>query len=271
MRVTIADRRQTMIARLADRVAIVTGAGQGIGKAIALRLADEGAHVMAVDQDGPLAAAVAGQVTDKGRQGHEMALDVSDVEQVAAAVDRTMRIHGKVDILVNSAGIVRIEPFLEVTEQEWDRVMNVNLKGTFFFSQAAGKQMALQGSGSIINMSSISGRGGRDDSAPYAASKAGVISVTQSAALALAGSQVRVNAICPGVIDTSMVRAIDSQRAQFEELNPGEALTRLVNRIPLGRMGQVEDVARIAAFLASDEAGYITGQTINVCGGLEMD
>jgi NAD(P)-dependent dehydrogenase (short-subunit alcohol dehydrogenase family) len=198
-------------------------------------------------------------------------VDVADVAQISAAVDRILAAWGVVDILVNCAGIIRVTPFLDVSETEWDQVLDVNLKGTFFFCQTIGRQMASRGRGSIINIASIAGRSGRKDVATYAASKAGVINVTQSAALALAPYQVRVNAICPGVIATAMWEQIDAERAQLEGVAPGEPLKKMGSAIPMGRVGRTDDLVETVAFLAGDGSAYITGQSINVCGGLVMD
>jgi len=176
------------------------------------------------------------------------------------------------DILINNAGRVEIKPFLDVTEVEWDQIVDLNLKGTYFSMQAGAQQMIRQGTGGrIINMSSISGRHGRADSSAYAASKMGIISITQSAALALADHEILVNALCPGVVATPMWDHIDADRARLFGYEPGAARAQLVEKIPLKRAAEAEEIASAAVFLASDENTLITGQAINVDGGMEMN
>jgi acetoin reductase-like protein len=250
---------------------MVTGAGRGIGRAIALRLAGEGAHVLIAELDPATGAETAGAIAAKGGRARFVATNVVHPEASRAAVAAALETFGRLDVLVNNAGVVRSRPLLEVTEADWDRTFSVNTRGLFFCLQAAGREMAQCGGGSIINIASIAGRGGRPLLADYAASKAAVISLTQSAALALAAQRVRVNAVCPGVVDTAMWERIDREWGQAVGAKPGEVLAGRVAAIPLGRIQTPEDVAGLVAFLASDDAAYITGQAINVCGGLQLN
>lgn len=257
--------------RLAGRVALVTGAGRGIGRAIALRLAAEGADVVVAELDAASGVEAARAVEAQGRRARSVAADVARPEASRAAVAAALETFGRLDVLVNNAGVVRARPLLEVTEADWDRTFAVNARGLFFCLQAAAREMARGGGGSIVNMASIAGRWGRPLLAAYAASKAAVISITQSAALALAPQRIRVNAVCPGVVDTPMWAQIDREWGQAVGAQPGEVLAARVAAVPLGRIETPEDVAGLVAFLGSDDAAYITGQAINVCGGLQLN
>jgi acetoin reductase-like protein len=273
-----------MESRLSGKLAIVTGAGQGIGKAVALRLAREGADIVAVDINPETAEATARDVRALDRRGQAHRMDVASPAEIESVVGRTVTQFGRIDILVNAAGIARTEPFLDLTEQEWDRVIGVNLKGTVFCMQAAARQMIRQvpqeviaqgraehSYGKIVNFSSISGRRGRSVQMAYAASKAAIISVTQSAALALSSYNINVNAVCPGVIPTPMWEQIDRDRSRIMGAQPGDAMKAFIEKVPLLRAGSTDDVAGAVAFLCSADADYITGQTLNVDGGFEMD
>ncbi|MGH2405232.1 MAG: SDR family NAD(P)-dependent oxidoreductase [bacterium] len=266
------------------RVAIVTGAGQGIGKAIALRLAQDGADVVVAEYNSESAAGSAAEIQALGRRASAYLLDVASAAAVRQMVDAIVEQYGHIDILVNNAGVTRTQPMLEVTEGDWDRIIEVNQRGLFFCLQAVAAQMVRQvpedvraagrttrSFGKIVNLSSISGRRGRLLSVHYAASKAAVISITQSAALALAPYNINVNAIAPGVIATAMWEQIDRDRGRLFGLAPGESMAQFIETIPLKRAGQPEDVAGAVAFLCSSDADYITGQTLNVDGGYEMD
>ncbi len=258
--------------RLVEKRAIVTGAGSGIGRAIALRLAQEGAHVAAVDIDRESAEATAGLIRDGGGTATALTVDLVRVDFIEPMIQEAVSSLGRLDILVNNAGRVEIKPFLDLTETEWDQTMDLNLKGTYFCMQAGARQMIRQGDGGrIINMSSISGRRGRADSSAYAASKMGIISITQSAALALAGHGILVNALCPGIVATPMWDHIDEDRARLFGYERGTARARLVEKIPLKRVAQTEEIAAAAVFIASEENTLITGQAINVDGGMEMN
>ena len=250
---------------------MVTGAGRGIGRAIALRLAMEGADVLVAELDAASGAETVRAVEAQGRRARFAGTDVARPEASRAAVAAALEAFGRLDVLVNNAGVVRSRPLLDVTEADWDRTFSVNARGLFFCLQAAAREMAGRGGGSIINLASIAGRWGRPLLADYAASKAAVISITQSAALALAPRGVRVNAVCPGVVDTAMWAQIDREWGESVGARPGEVLAARVAGIPLGRIETPEDVAGLVAFLASDAAAYITGQAINVCGGLQLN
>lgn len=262
----------TNASRLAGKVALVTGAGQGIGQAMALRLACDGADVAIADINQDTAEKTAELVRGAGRRAMAVGIDLTHVDQIQPMIDLVVATLGRLDILINNAGRVQIKPFLDVTEAEWDQTLDLNLKGGFFCLQAAARQMIKQGEGGrIINMSSVSGRGGRADSSAYAASKMGVISVTRSAALAFAPHNILVNALCPGIVPTPMWDQIDNERARLFGYEPGSARAALIEKVPLKRVAELEEIAATAAFLASAESSFITGQAINVDGGLEMD
>lgn len=268
---------------LSGKVAIVTGAGQGIGRAIALRLAAQGADVAVVDINGASAEQAAQAVRGLGRRAMAVAFDLSSVAGIPGMMDRVERELGPLDILVNNAGVVQTKRLLEITEADWDRVVDVNQKGTFFCIQAAGARMlarvpeAVRASGEadrcygkIVNLSSISGRRGRSEQPHYAATKAAIISLTQSAALAFAPF-VNVNAIAPSVVPTPMWEQVDRDRSRLAGREPGHAMKSYTERIPLKRAGTVEDMAAAVAFLCSPDSDYITGQCLNVDGGFEMN
>ncbi len=265
--------------RLDGKMAIVTGAGQGIGRAVALRLAREGANVVVVDINSQTAENTAEEMRALGRRALSCAADVARLSEIQSMVDRAVVEFGRIDILVNAAGVAQTGLFVDLTEQQWDRVIDTNLKGTTFCVQKVGRQMIKQvpkdiradcSYGKIVNFSSISGRRGRAEQIPYAASKAAIISVTQSAALAFAPYNINVNAVCPGVVPTPMWEQIDRDRGRISGLAPGESMQRFVERTPLKRPGSVEDVAGVVAFLCSPDSDYMTGQTLNVDGGFEM-
>jgi D-sorbitol dehydrogenase (acceptor) len=254
--------------RLEGKTAIVTGGAQGIGRACAMRFAGEGAKVVIGDLQGDGAQSVAREITDAGGQAVGMALDVRDQQQAQAIVDRAVAEFGSVDILMNNAGVIRITPFLEITEEEWDLLFDVNCKGMLWCSQAAARQMITQGrGGKIINVASQAGRRGEALVLTYCASKAAVISMTQSMGLALAEHKINVNAIAPGIVDTPLWESNDRRFAELLGMEIGEPKRTFVATIPLGRIEQPEDVAGMAAFLASPDSDYITQQTYNVDGG----
>jgi D-sorbitol dehydrogenase (acceptor) len=254
--------------RLDGKVAIVTGGAQGIGRASALRFAGEGAKVVVADLQAEGADAVAQEITRNGGEAFGIAVDVRDRGAVQAVVDETVRRFGGVDILLNNAGVIRITPFLEIDEEEWDLLFDVNCKGILWFSQAAAKQMIEQGrGGKIINVASQAGRRGEALVLTYCASKCAVISMTQSMALALAPHKINVNAIAPGIVDTPLWESNDRRFAELLGMEIGEPKRTFVATIPLGRIEQPEDVAGMAAFLASPDADYITQQCYNVDGG----
>jgi len=250
------------------KVAIVTGAAQGIGRAIALRLAQDGFAVAIVDINANTLDGVKTEIEALGAQALALTADLTKLEDIQKVINRSAE-WGHVTVLVNNAGRVSITPFLEITEQEWDAIMTLNLKTVFFATQFAARHM--QSGARVVNLSSISGRSGRSDQAHYAAAKCAVISLTQSAALSFASQGITVNAVCPGVVDTPMTNSIHEIRSVALGITPEESLARMVAKIPLGRLEKTDDVAGVVSFLCSSDAAYITGQSLNVCGGMEMN
>jgi D-sorbitol dehydrogenase (acceptor) len=254
--------------KLMGKVAAVTGAGSGMGKAIALAYAREGAKVIVADLNPEAAAAVADEIVASRGEAHSTQTDVRDQAQAQAMVDAAVKQFGGLDILVNNAGVGRIIPFLETTAEDWDFMFDVNCKGLLWCSQAAARQMIAQGrGGKIINLASQAGRRGEALVLAYCASKACVISMTQSMALALAEHKINVNGIAPGIVDTPFWIEVDKQFAKLLGWEVGEPKRRFVESIPLGRIEQPEDVTGAAIFLASSDADYMTQQTLNVDGG----
>jgi len=246
--------------KLDNKTAIVTGSRRGIGRAIALALAKEGANVVVSDISQEDCEKVVNEVKGLGRRGLALKCDVTSRADVEVMVTRTVAEFGKLDILVNNAGIIAFKPFLELTEEDWDNLMNVNLRGQFICTQVAAKEMMKNKWGRIINIASISS-GGCGIAFPlvahYTASKGGVIALTEALALELTSQGINVNAICPGAIDTDMAKGVKDS---------GE-LERVLIRIPKGRLGQPEDIANLAVFLASEESDYISGAAIVIDGG----
>jgi acetoin reductase-like protein len=257
---------------LDGKVAIVTGAARGIGEAVALRLAREGAAVVVSDVDGPGAAQVAQSIEQSGGRARSLVADVTNADDVAQLVGGAVEAFGRLDILVNNAGIAAVGLLLETDEQTWDAIMRVNAKGTLLCSQAAARQMIEQGEGGrIINNASGAGKiaPGRDvPLGAYAASKHAVVALTKQFGLELAQYGILVNCVCPGIVDTPMWDLIDREIAGVQGAPVGSVKDRAVASVPLGRIEQPADVANLIMFLASDDADYITAQALNVCGGI---
>jgi NAD(P)-dependent dehydrogenase (short-subunit alcohol dehydrogenase family) len=257
---------------LADRVAIVTGAGNGIGRAVALALAGAGAHVVAVDIDAGLVKATADAAAALGPPSLALETDVGDLAAIDQMVQRSMAAFGRIDVLVNNAGVTRRAYIMDLTEADWDRIMRVNGKGVFFCLQRVAREMIPQRRGTIINIASIAGKGFVGTSnAIYAASKGAVISLTRIAALQLAQHDINVNAICPGTTVTALSQDNLKVRAQEHGISVEEMEKRRNANIPLGRPNEPWDVAALAVFLASSGARNITGQSFNVDGGVIFD
>ena len=257
---------------LADRVAVVTGAGNGIGKATALALAGAGAHVVAADVDDNAARATAEAVAKLGPRSLALDTDVGDLASIDRMAQRAMEAFGRIDILVNNAGVTRRAYIMDLTEQDWDRIMRVNAKGVFFCLQRVAREMIPRRSGVIVNIASIAGKGYAGTSnAIYAASKGSVISLTRTAAQQLARHNINVNAICPGVTVTALSEDNLAMRAREEGVSVEEMRQRRSSVIPLGRPNDPEDVAGLAVFLVSPGARNITGQSLNVDGGIILD
>lgn len=244
---------------LRDKTALVTGASRGIGKAIALALASKGANVVLIGTNSSDLNAVADEIKAMGRGASVICGNVADAESVDAFVSKTIEEYGKIDILVNNAGITRDTLLMRMKEEDWDTVLDVNLKGVFLCTKAVSRHMLKQRHGRIINITSVVGITGNPGQCNYAASKAGVIGFTKSAAREFASRNITVNAVAPGFIVTSMTDVLSDQIKE-----------NLKQQIPMGRLGLPEDVASTVLFLASDAASYITGQTIAVDGGMVM-
>jgi 3-oxoacyl-[acyl-carrier protein] reductase len=246
--------------KLVDQVAIVTGAGRGIGRAVALALADEGAKVVVnYSRSADAANEVVALITEKGGSAVAIQGDVASAEQVDALVKGAIAHFGKIDMLINNAGITRDKLILRMTEEDWDAVLDTNLKGAFLCAKALAPHFLKQRSGVIVNIGSVIGKVGAAGQVNYSASKAGLVGLTKSLAKEMGSRNVRVNALAPGFIETDMT--------DFMKPEQRESITKM---IPLNRLGAVEDIAKVAVFLCTSDAAYIQGEVISVDGGLFM-
>ena len=244
---------------LSGKIALVTGASRGIGQSISMVLAQNGAHVICVSRNIDDVQSVANKIADQKFNATAESCDISDSKNVTELIKKIIEKYGRIDILINNAGITRDNLLMRMSDDEWNEVINVNLKAAFTASKAASRTMMKQRSGRIINISSVVGLMGNAGQVNYAASKAGLIGMTKSIARELSSRGITANCIAPGYVETDMTNTLTD-----------EVKTSLNKQIPLGRIGSVEDIAYAVAFLASDEASYITGQTISIDGGLLM-
>ncbi len=244
---------------LANQIAVVTGAGRGIGRAIALKFAAEGADVVCVSRTAENSEKAADEIRALGRKAWAHAVDVADGAAVAAAGERILAEAGRVDILVNNAGVTRDGLLMRMSEADWDTVLDTNLKGAFLFTKALSRAFLKQRSGRIINVASVIGLIGNAGQSNYAASKAALIGLTKSVARELASRGITVNALAPGFIETDMTAGLSQ-----------ELRRKVLESIPLNRFGRAEDVADAALFLAGPSAGYVTGQVLTIDGGMVM-
>ena len=245
--------------RLKGKVALITGGARGIGQAIAMTFAREGADVVVADVNLEIAQKTASEIESLGRKALALEMDVTNYDLVEAGINKILDKMGKVDILVNNAGITKDNLVLRMSQSEWDAVINVNLKGTFNCIKAVSRPMVKQRSGRIISIASIIGLMGNPGQANYAASKAGIIALTKTIAKELASRNINANAVAPGFIQTEMTAKLSEDVKQ-----------RMLEAIPLAKLGAPQDVANLCLFLASDESSYITGQTITIDGGMVM-
>ncbi len=244
---------------LNEKVAVVTGAARGLGQAIAVKLAEAGADVALCDLNAEWLEETAGKVKALGRKVECYGVNVAEGDSVAAGIKAIEKEFGKIDVLVNNAGITKDGLLMRMSEDDWDAVLNVNLKGVFLCTKAAMRGMMKQRSGTIVNIASVIGLMGNAGQANYAASKGGVISFSKTVAKELASRNVRCNAVAPGFIRTAMTDALDE-----------DVQNKMKELIPLARFGEPEDIANVVLFLASDASAYVTGQVLSTCGGMVM-
>jgi NAD(P)-dependent dehydrogenase (short-subunit alcohol dehydrogenase family) len=270
--------------KLRNKIAIITGAGQGIGLAMGERFSAEGAHVVVAEIDRALVHNAAERITAAGTEALAYPIDVGDTDAVGRMIAEVVARYGRLDILVNNAGHSERVSFLDMTPDQWDFLQRVNQRAVFFAMQTAARQMIAQmpdevraagraerSYGKIVNLSSIAGRRGRADALHYSVSKAAVITMTQGAAMALAPYNINVNAICPSVVPTAMWDKLDREWGPQLGYPPGGFYKARVEKVPLKRAGTVQEIAAMATFLCSDDGDYITGQTYNVDGGSELN
>ena len=255
---------------LQGQVAIVTGAGRGIGRATGLELARMGADIVVAEFDGATAERTASEVRALGRRALVVRTDVTSRTDLGVMVEQARTEFGRIDVLVNNAGIYRAAATLDVTEEHWDAILNINAKGVFFASQVVLSTMIAQKRGVIVNLASMAGKIGSRTNLPYNASKAAVISMTKSLALAHAADGIRVNCVCPGFVETDMWTSLARQQGALLNQSPEEFTRQRRQQIPLGRMESPQDVANVIGFLVSPRAEYMTGQALSVDGGLVM-
>ena len=248
---------------LDDRVVLVTGAASGLGLASSRLAHQRGAKLVLADINVDALEPIAAELGALA-----IACDVSDPTDSARAVEATVSHHGRIDGLVNAAGVMQTSPYLEIDEAQYDRIVSVNLKGAFFLAQAAARRMTA-GGGSIVLFSSTAGRAGRPLASHYAAAKAGILNLVKSTAVALGPNNVRVNAVCPGLIETPMIAHIRDERSRLQSVTAADVQARWESSIPLQRLGTPEDVAEVIAFLLSEASRYITGEQIGVVGGTD--
>ena len=255
---------------LKNKVVLVTGGGSGIGAGICVEFAREGASLIVTDINRKNAEQTLEQITNISPESSAMELDVTSSTMVDKVAEEVVAKYGKIDVWVNCAGVSYITPFLKCTEDIWNKTIDINLKGTFNCCKSATRQMLLNKCGSIINMSSQSGKTGNSHFAAYCASKFGVIGLTQSLAMEFARDNIRVNTLCPGVVFTPMWDDMINDYAAKRNMKPEDVKPYFESKIPMGRISEMEDVTKAAVFLASDNSSYITGQSLNICGGTVM-
>jgi NAD(P)-dependent dehydrogenase (short-subunit alcohol dehydrogenase family) len=252
-----------------DQVAIVTGAGQGIGRAIALRLAQDGMDIVIADIQQAPAEQVASEIRELGRRALPIVINLAQTQERTHMFAVTLETFGRLDVLVNNAGIQRVALPLDVTEEHWDTMMQVNAKAVYFCCQLALQHMVAQQHGRIVNIASIAGKTASTPYHPiYNVSKAAVLAMTKTFALSYADKGVRVNAVCPGIIETPMQDVVDREFARVAHTQPEQIRAERMGRIPMQRIGTPEDVADVVSFLVGPDSRYMTGQAINVTGGL---
>jgi len=254
---------------LKDQIAIVTGAGQGIGKACALKLAEAGANVVVADINAKTAEDVASAIKAMGVKSLAVTADLGSVADINRMIAEAVKTFGRIDTLVNNAGVTRRAYIMDLTEEDWDRMHRINAKGVFFCLQAAAREMIPRKSGRIINIASVAGKGFAGTSnAAYAATKGAVISLTMTAAQQLGKHNINVNSVCPGIVKTAILEDLMKTRSLSENRSIEEIEAELVDQVPIKRANQPDDIADMVVFLASPRARNITGQSFNVDGGL---